>query len=55
MKPHIATPSYMGFRFPQDIITHADWLYHRFSLSFRYVEDPLFTRGIMVTYETVRQ
>ena len=32
-------PSYRGYRFPPDIISHAVWLYHRFSLSFRDVED----------------
>ncbi len=50
-----ATPSYTGFRFPQEIIAHAVWLYHRFSLSFRDVEELLFARGIVVTYETIRQ
>ena len=48
-------PSYRGYRFPPDIISHAVWLYHRFSLSFRDVEDLLAERGITVTYETVRQ
>ena len=49
------TPSYRGYRFPPEIISHAIWLYHRFCLSFRDVEDLLAERGIMVTYETVRQ
>ncbi|GAC1534061.1 MAG: hypothetical protein NVS2B7_01790 [Herpetosiphon sp.] len=48
-------PSYRGFRFPSEIISHALWLYHRFSLSFRDVEELLFARGVAVTYETVRQ
>ncbi len=48
-------PSYHGYRFPPEIISHAVWLYHRFCLSFRDVEDLLAERGIMVTYETVRQ
>ena len=48
-------PSYHGYRFPAEIISHAVWLYHRFSLSFRDVEDLLAQRSIMVTYETVRQ
>ena len=48
-------PSYRGYRFPPDIISHAVWLYHRFSLSFRDVEDLLAERGVTVTYETVRQ
>ncbi len=48
-------PSYKGFRFPQEIISHAVWLYFRFSLSYRDVEELLAERGIVVTYETVRQ
>ena len=48
-------PSYRGYRFPPEIISHAVWLYHRFSLSFRDVEDLLAERGITVTYETSRQ
>ena len=47
--------SYHGYRNPPEIISHAVWLYHRFCLSFRDVEDLLAERGIMVTYETVRQ
>ena len=46
---------YRGYRFPPAIIAHAVWLYHRFSLSFRDVEDLLAKRGITVTYETTRQ
>ena len=48
-------PSYRGYRFPPNIISHGVWLYHRFSLSFRDVEDLLAERGITVTYETIRQ
>jgi putative transposase len=48
-------PSYRGYRFPPDIISHAVWLYHRFCLSFRDVEDLLAQRGITVSYETIRQ
>ena len=48
-------PSYHGYRFPPDIISHAVWLYYRFSLSFRDAEDLLAQRGITVTYETIRQ
>jgi putative transposase len=48
-------PSYRGYRFPSEIISHAVWLYHRFSLSFRDVEDLLAERGILVSYETIRQ
>ena len=47
-------PSYHGYRFPPEIISHAVWLYHRFCLSFRDVEDLLAQRGITVTYETIR-
>ena len=47
--------SYRGYRFPPDIISHAVWRYHRFSLSFRDVEDLLAERGITVTYEAIRQ
>ena len=38
-----------------EVISPAVWLYHRFSLSFRDVEDLLAERGITVTYETIRQ
>ena len=48
-------PSYHGYRFPPEIISHAIWLYHRFCLSFRDVEDLLAERGIQVSYETIRQ
>ena len=48
-------PSYHGYRFPPEIISHAVWLYHRFGLSFRDAEDLLAQRGITVTYETIRQ
>ena len=47
-------PSYRGYRFPPDIISHAVWLYHRFCLSFRDVEDLLAQRGVTVSYETIR-
>jgi putative transposase len=52
MKNH--TPSYHGYRFPPEIISHAIWLYHRFCLSFRDVEDLLAERGIIVSYESIR-
>lgn len=41
-------------RFPATVIAHAVWLYHRFALSLRDVEELLLERGISVTYETVR-
>ncbi len=48
------TPSYHGYRFPPEIISHAVWLYHRFCVSFRDVEDLLAQRGITVSYEAIR-
>ena len=42
-------------RFPAEIISHAVWLYHAFSLSFRDVQLLLAERGIAVSYETVRR
>ncbi len=48
------SPSYRGYRFPPEIISHAVWLYHRFCVSFRDVEDLLAQRGITVSYEAVR-
>jgi hypothetical protein len=47
--------SYNGYRFPSEIIERAIWLYLRFTLSFRDVEDLLAERGIVVSYETVRR
>ena len=51
----MAKISYSGYRFPPEIIQQAIWLYLRFSLSFRDVEDLLAERGITVSYETVRR
>jgi putative transposase len=48
-------PSYAGYRFPADIITYAVWLYFRFPLSLRHVDEILAERGIIVSHETVRQ
>ena len=47
--------SYNGYRFPAEIIQQAIWLYLRFTLSFRDVEDLLAERGITVSYETIRR
>jgi len=44
---------YRGFRFPAEIIAHAVWLYHCFSLSLRDVETLLAQRGIVVSYESI--
>ena len=55
MKTNSIAPDYKGFRFPPEVISHAVWLYFRFSLSFRDVEELLAQRGIVVSYETVRE
>ena len=47
--------SYGGYRFRPEIIQQAIWLYVRFTLSFRDVEDLLAERGILVSYESVRR
>jgi putative transposase len=47
--------TYPRHRFPAEIISHAVWLYHVFSLSFRDVELMLAERGVIVSYETVRR
>ena len=47
--------SYKRHRFPPKIIAHAVWLYFRFPLSLRLVEEMLLERGILVSYETVRR
>ena len=47
--------SYTGYRFPPEIIHQAIWLYLRFTLSLRDVEDLLAERGVAVSYETVRR
>src|SRR5712671_4127894 len=46
---------YAGYRFPAEIIGHAVWLYFRFPLGLRMVEELLAARGIIVSHETVRQ
>ena len=50
----IDAPSYRGYRFPPEIISHAVWLYHRFRVSFRDVENMLAERGVTVSYEAIR-
>ena len=46
--------TYKRHRFPPDIISYAVWLYYRFNLSHRDIEDLLAERGITVSYETIR-
>ena len=50
-----ARSSYAGHRFPPEVIGHAVWLYFRFPLALRMVEELLAARGITVSHETVRQ
>ena len=49
-----AKSPYAGYRFPGEVISHAVWLYFRFPLSLRMVEDLLAARGIIVSHQTVR-
>jgi putative transposase len=54
---HTSAPPhpYKHHRFPAEIISHGIWLYFRFCLSYRDVEELLFARGVIVTYEAIRQ
>ena len=47
--------AYRGHRFPKEIISHCIWLYFRFSVSFRDVEELMAARGVLLSYETVRR
>src|SRR5919112_4414339 len=55
MSSSAATSPYVGYRFPAEVISHAVWLYFRFPLSLRMVEEMLAAWGIAVSHETVRQ
>ena len=48
-------PSYRGHRYPVEVVSHCVWLYFRFPLSFREVEELMLRRGVIVSYETVRR
>jgi putative transposase len=48
-------PRYHRHRFPPEIISYVVWLYYRFSMSFRDVEDLLAERGVIVSYESIRR
>jgi putative transposase len=48
-------PSYASYRFPHAVISYAVWLYYRFPLSLRMVEELLAAHGIELTFETVRR
>ncbi|MEW1778714.1 DDE-type integrase/transposase/recombinase [Streptomyces sp. NPDC086777] len=50
-----ASPSYRGHRYPVEVISHCVWLYFRFPLSFREVEELMLQPGVIVSYETVRR
>jgi putative transposase len=49
------TPSYKGHRYPVEIINHCVWLYCRFPLSFREVEELMLARGVVASCETIRR
>jgi putative transposase len=55
MKTNAAAPIYKRHRYPAEIIAHTVWLYFRFSLSFRDVEELMAARGVDLSYETVRR
>ncbi|CAM3622696.1 hypothetical protein DESA109040_17990 [Deinococcus saxicola] len=53
--PAVTEPKPYRHRFPMTIIQHAVWLYHRFPLSYRDVQELLYQRGIQVSHETLRE
>ncbi len=55
MNEEVTPPCYKRHRFPPEISAHAIWLYFRFALRYRDVEELLAERGVLVTDETVRQ
>ena len=55
MNTSTSTTLYTHHRFPAEIISHGVWLYFRFCLSYRDVEELLLARGVIVTYEAIRQ
>src|SRR3712207_5350870 len=55
MSSPVTKSPYAGYRFPAEVISHAVWLYFRFPLSLRMVEEMLAGRGIVVSHETVRR
>ena len=42
-------PSYRGYRFPREVIVHCVWLYFRFCLSFRDIQEMMLERGVEVS------
>jgi putative transposase len=55
MNTPVLPDRYKPYRFPIEIISHAVWLYFRFCLGYRDVEELLFARGVTVTYEAIRK
>ena len=55
MESSNTSAAYKGYRFGAEIISHAVWLYFRFPLSYRDVEELMAERGIVLTYETIRR
>ena len=55
MSSPAAKSPYAGYRFPAEVISHAVWLYFRFPLGLRMVEEMLAARGLIVSHETVRR
>src|SRR6202521_4923564 len=53
--PIVTPPFYSVYRFPAVIISHCTWLYFRFALSYRDVEEMMAERGLKVSYESVRE
>ena len=51
---HQTVPVCRGYRFPREIIAHCVWLYFRFSLSFRDIQEMMLERGVEVSYEAIR-
>jgi DDE domain len=51
----VSPPQCRGFRYPAGVIAHCVWLYHRFPLSYREVEELMLARSVVVSYETIRQ
>jgi hypothetical protein len=55
MKTLTSSKPYKNHRFAAEIISHGVWLYYRFCLSYRDVEELLFVRGVIVSYEAIRK
>jgi putative transposase len=51
----VRDPLYRDYRFPAEVISHAVWLYYRFHLSHRDVEELLAERGAQISYEAIRR